>query len=348
MATASVDTARAAAPAVFPGKTWQKLDRPEQAGWSAEKLQAARQSAEEFQSAAVMVVHRGKVVAEWGQTDRKYNVHSIRKSLLSALYGQQVKAGKIRLDDTLEKLGIDDNEPALTAAEKKATVGDLLKARSGIYHPALYETEGMKRRRPVRGSHEPGTFWYYNNWDFNALGTIFQQATGQSVFVAFQRQIAEPIQMEDFRLEDGSFVRGEDSIHPAYPFRMTARDMARFGLLFARGGRWRDRQVIPADWVRESTQSYSEAVDGQGKQRGGYGYMWWTELGGLHVTNARLPPDTFSARGAGGHYILVVRAWDLVIVNRMDTDKKDGPRMENPQFGTLVQQILDAMPPVRR
>ena len=42
MATASVDTARAAAPAVFPGKTWQKLDRPEQAGWSAEKLQAAR------------------------------------------------------------------------------------------------------------------------------------------------------------------------------------------------------------------------------------------------------------------------------------------------------------------
>lgn len=340
--------ARADPPRVYPGRTWEKLDRPDKAGWSLEKLEAARQSAESFHSAAVLVVHGGKVVADWGQTARRYNVHSIRKSFLSALYGQYVKSGKIRLDDTLEKLGIDDNEPALTAAEKQATVADLLKARSGIYHPALYETDGMKRRRPARGSHAPGSFWYYNNWDFNALGTIFERATGQTVFEALQRQIAEPLQMEDFRPEDGTYVRGDDSIHPAYPLRMTARDMARFGLLFARGGRWRDRQVIPADWVGESTQSHSEAIDEEGKKRGGYGYMWWTEMDGLHVTNAQLPPGTFSARGAGGHYILVVPSLDLVIVNRMDTDKKDGPRMQNPQFGTLVQQILDAMPESRK
>jgi len=54
----------------------------------------------------------------------------------------------------------------------------LLEARSGVYHAALYETPAMAKQRPARGSHEPGTFWYYNNWDFNALGTIYEHATG--------------------------------------------------------------------------------------------------------------------------------------------------------------------------
>lgn len=72
----------------------------------------------------------------------------------------------------MAELGIDDNEPRLTDEEKRATVHDLLKARSGVYHPALYETARMKEKRPPRHSHASGTFWYYNNWDFNVLGTI--------------------------------------------------------------------------------------------------------------------------------------------------------------------------------
>ena len=77
------------------------------------------------------------------------------------------------MSSTLAELGIDDNEPSLTDVEKRATVRDLLTARSGVYHPALYETPGMAAMRPLRGSHLPGTHWYYNNWDFNALGTIY-------------------------------------------------------------------------------------------------------------------------------------------------------------------------------
>ena len=69
---------------------------------------------------------------------------------------------------SLEELGIDDFEPSLTLEEKQATVGDLIKARSGIYHPALGKSPGMRSMRPKRHSHPPGTFWYYNNWDFNA------------------------------------------------------------------------------------------------------------------------------------------------------------------------------------
>jgi len=69
-----------------------------------------------------------------GQAEGGPDVHSIRKSYLSALYGIHVHEGRIQLSKTLADLGIDDQSP-LTAVEKRATVADLLKARSGVYHP---------------------------------------------------------------------------------------------------------------------------------------------------------------------------------------------------------------------
>ncbi len=328
----------------FPAAHWEKVERPETLGWSTNKLAEAHACAQSIGSAALFVVHQGRVVDDWGEATRRFNVHSIRKSFLSALIGRCVASGTIRLTNTLEQLGVDDNEPKLTPAEKQATVADLLKARSGIYHPALYETEAMKARRPVRGSHPPGSFYYYNNWDFNALGTIYEKAAGLGVFEAFERHLARPLQMEDFRLEDTQYVRGSDSIHPAYAFRMTARDMARFGLLFLHQGRWRERQVVPTDWVAESTRAYSAVAATNGPVYAGYGYLWWAEWQGHNLENVTLPHGTFTARGAGGHYILIAPALDLVIVHRVDTDKKDGPRVDRPEFGTLVNLLLQAMP----
>ena len=174
------------------------------------------------------------MVASWGDIDRRLELHSVRKSLLSALIGIAAAQDKIDLDASVGSLSIDDVPPALSDTEKQATVRQLFQARSGVYHPALYETEGEKRRRPVRGSHPPGTFWYYNNWDFNVLGSIYERAVGMSIFEGFKQHIADPIGMLDFRPRDGRYVRGADSIYPAYPFRMSARDLARFGLLFLR------------------------------------------------------------------------------------------------------------------
>lgn len=299
------------------GSAWGQLTDAEAAalGWSRAKLATARDYAAAIKTEAVMIVAGGKVLDSWGAVDRKFDVHSIRKSFLCALYGIRVQAGKLRLDATMGDLGIDDNEPCLTEVEKCATVGDLLKARSGVYHPALYETTRMKAQRPERHSHKPGAFWYYNNWDFNALGTIYERECGAGIHEDFKRLIADPIGMEDYVVADGKYVTGADSIHRAYPFRMTARDMARFGLLFLRGGEWEGRQVVPAQWVRVSVTSYSDAA-----ATGGYGYLWWIERGGLHLPGVTLPAGSYSARGAGGHYILNIPALDLAIVHRVDTD----------------------------
>jgi len=166
---------------VYPEENWQKAQTPEQLGWSSEKLAEARVYSEKIGSAAVIIVDDGVVVAAWGDVTRKFKCHSMRKSLLSALIGVHVDAGNIDLSKTMKELGIDDYEPSLTLAEKQATVGDLIKARSGIYHEALGENRMMKDMRPARHSHAPGTFWYYNNWDFNALGTIFEQETNNNI-----------------------------------------------------------------------------------------------------------------------------------------------------------------------
>jgi CubicO group peptidase (beta-lactamase class C family) len=297
----------------WPGAAWNAASL---AGWDEAGLAAARAYADSIGTATFAVVQRGQMVANWGGIDRRLELHSMRKSLLSALIGIAVSRRQIDLDATMARLGIDDVPPSLTDIEKQATVRQLLQARSGIYHPALYETPGMARRRPVRGSHAPGTFWYYNNWDFNALGTIYERAVGKSIFAAFADEIAGPLQMQDYRIQDGRYVRGDDqSLYPAYPFHMSARDLARFGLLYARGGVWQGRQIVPAAWVRESTTAHSETYIGSG-----YGYLWWTGFPDRRVGIMDLPPGGFWADGAHGQFIFVDPVNDLVAVHQTDGD----------------------------
>ena len=344
--------ARAESPSIverYPSIAFESTT-PEAAGWSAEKLGEAKSWSQQIApSAAVMIVQHGLVVAQWGNVAVKSNLHSVRKSLLSALIGIAVNEHKIDPGATMESLGIDDNTPGLTPTEKTATVGDLLKSRSGIYHAALYETPGMARRRPARGSHPPGTYWYYNNWDFNALGTIYERATGDSIFTALQGRIARPIGMQDYQPGDGEYFKGKASEHPAYPIRMSARDLARFALLYLHEGRWNGQQIIPSAWIRESTQSYSDAFPDQGRGYG-YGYLWWIGFPDNNgAPTVRVPPGTFAAMGAEGQYAFVIPAYDLVVVHRINSDVPVGPlpgqrkpEPTTPQLARLLWLILSA------
>jgi CubicO group peptidase (beta-lactamase class C family) len=321
-----------------PGAEWKQLASPEQAGWSAEELAKIHQYVEEIGSTSAMIVQHGVVVAAWGDVARRSNLHSCRKSLLNSLIGIAVAEGKINLDDTLAKLGIDDKKPSLTDAEKQATVRDLLEARSGVYHAAAYETNGMLEQKPPRGSHAPGTFWYYNNWDFNTLGYIYEQATGTKIFDAFYREIAQPIGMQDFRARDGRYITISESRFPAYVFEMSARDFARFALLYLHGGKWGNAQVVPEGWVKESTRPYSDAPSG------GYGYLWWTgEAASGMPQEIHFPRGSFWAEGHLGQYAVVVPSLDLIVVNRVDEDltKRQVNKLE---MSRLVQMVVAAAP----
>ncbi|MGH6770808.1 MAG: serine hydrolase domain-containing protein [Xanthobacteraceae bacterium] len=325
-------------PETFPAAHWERAD-PAAADWSAELLAEAKGYSERAGSTAVMIVQHGRAIAEWGDVARKSPIASVRKSLMSALYGIAVEEGKIRLTDTLARFGIDDKQP-LTDAEKQATVADLLTTRSGVYHPVDSEPAALAGPRPPRGSHPHGTHWYYNNWDFNVLGTIYRQATSEDIWQSFKRCIADPIGLEDFVLDDGAWGPGEISVHRNYGFVMSARDLARFGLFYARGGRWRERQVVPARWVAESTRTHA-VVRSQTFAGRGYGYMWWTGFGSDPAT-VIVPDGTFHALGIGSQYLFVVPMHDLVIVHTVDMTRETWPAIDNAQIGRLLWLILAA------
>jgi CubicO group peptidase (beta-lactamase class C family) len=260
----------------------------------------------------------------------------MRKSLLSALYGIAVAEGRIRLDRTIGELGIDDRAPSLSATEKQATIRDLLMARSGVYHAAAYEAPDMKAQRPQRGSHPPGSYWYYNNWDFNTLGFIYQKLVGADVFHGFAERIAKLIGMEDFSAADGKFVFEPSSDYPAYTFRLTARDLARFGWLYLNRGAWSDAQVVPADWVDESTKPWS-----QGDRGLDYGYLWWVLPKGATWGQPSLA-GTYMALGYGGQGLAIVPQLRLVVAQLIDVKEGQERIGGGREFAELLRLIAAA------
>ena len=141
--------------------------------------------------------------------------------------------------------------------------------------------------------------------------------------------------MEDFQVTDGFYDKGAASIHPGYPMSLTARDMARFGLLYLREGAWRDKQIVPKDWVQRSVTSYSRAGS-----MGGYGYLWWVAVAGKLFPGVTMDDGAFAAEGVGGNYIVVIPSRRMVVVHRVYT--KGGRAVKPAEFGQLLSMILDA------
>ena len=304
-------------------------------GWSQKPLEAARVYAEDSKSTAFIAIQDGQLVVEWGDTARRISAHSVRKSMVSALFGVAVHKGLINIEDTLSDIGFDD-EPPLNEAELSARIRDLLTCRSGIYHGSV-KSDGSDEP-PPRGTHSPGEVFYYNNWSFNALGAIFEEETQLSLGQAFKDWIGDPIGMQDFRVEDVRYFSSGESRIPAYRFWISARDLARFGVLFQQKGLWNGVQVIPEEWVDDSVRSHSMLGPT------GYGYMWWIRENG-----------DWMATGTGGQKVIIDPERRLVLVNRVDTGEgfgrgvwfSFGPRMNNGHMRQLKELILSAAPASR-
>ncbi len=302
---------------------------PEQAGYSPEKLEELKTFLQDSGSDSLLLLHDGKIFFEWGDIRKKILVHSMRKALLSSLYGIYQERGAINLQQTLAELQIDDIPPSLTEQEKTARLADILKSRSGVYHPAAAESENMAQNRPARGSHAPGDFHYYNNWDFNIAGYIFEERSGKRIYDAFYKEIAKPIGMLDYHDKivpwsggplptdpesDGYYqLEPEHSKYPAYHFRMSSHDLALYGQLFLNRGRWKNRQIIPSGWIDESTRPYSIVEPEYGLA---YGMLW-----DVLVPDSPTEPASFYHTGVGVHMLGVYPKHKLVMVHRVDTEK---------------------------
>lgn len=337
-APASITAAEARS--VYPIPVWEPVASPEAVGWSSAELQAVRDRLTELGSTGFMAVVNGRVLMQHGDLERVSYLASVRKSVLSMLYGIYEERGRIDLDRTLAEIGIDD-VGGLTEAEKQATVLNLITARSGIYHEASNSGDDLASA-PARGSQRPGAYYLYSNWDFNALGTIFEKETGVDIYDALEQDLARPLGFQDFDRErhrkSGNLER---SVHPAYHMNLSTRDMARIGYLMLREGSWAGRQIVPRDWVHESTRAFTRRTEMNPERRRtgpfGYGYLWWV------FDNPELPDvyrGAYTGLGAVGQHILVMPALDLVVAHK--TDPATRRRVSHDEFLEVVALLVDA------
>lgn len=245
---------------------------------------------------------------------------SMAKSLLSALFGIVMAEGAIKsLDDQVV-----DYAPLLKgSAYDGATIHDVLTMSSGVAFNEDYldfwsDINRMGRVLALGGSMDefaagltgraadPGTRWHYVSIDTHVLGMVIRGATGKDIPELLESRILAPMGLEKapFYLTDGegvAFVLGG--------LNMTTRDYARFGQMILQGGQWQGRQIVPADWVMQSTRP--QAKDGTD-----YGYQWWVP--------ANAAPGEVIAQGIYGQFIYINPVSGVVLaVNAADRGFED-------------------------
>jgi CubicO group peptidase (beta-lactamase class C family) len=297
---------------VDPDAEWQ----PAPSGLAPEVRHRVDQYVPGLDTTGLMVVQHGLVVYQYGDLQVLSYSASTRKSILAMLYGRYVADGTIRLERTLKDLRMSD-VGGLLPIEERARIVDLISARSGVYHAASYSGDNLDSA-PMRGSHEPGSYWLYSNWDFNAAGAAFEQLTGKNIYDALRDDLAVPIGMQDFRRarqrKDGDLTRSQ---YAAYPMWLSTRDTARLSYLMLRRGRWRNRQVIPEEWVRRMTSVVTPRaqLNPAGYREGpfGYGYMWWV----WDEPHAIGPfKGAYTSWGKHGQFFTVLPELDMVVAHK--------------------------------
>jgi CubicO group peptidase (beta-lactamase class C family) len=299
---------------VYPDSTWLSVNDLTQEGWNNDSLNKLKRFVIDSTNATGMIVIKsGKILLNYGDTSEISYIASCRKSILSILYGPFVEKGKINLSTTVAQLHLDDVE-GLLPIEKQASIKDLLTARSGVYHPASNEGDASAMA-PKRGTVSPGSFWLYNNWDFNIAGYILEQKTGKTIYQLVDSILAKPLQMQDWSItsqrKTGDTTKSK---YLAYHMWFSTRDMARIGYLMLRNGKWKNQQIIPADWVKMTTSvvtTYKKATENKTAYfHFGYGYLWW-----IWDTpyNKGAYDGAYSATGAFGQFITVLPKLDLVV-----------------------------------
>lgn len=298
---------------------------------------------------AVLVVHDGELVAEKYASEFDQDTPllgwSMSKSLTSALVGVLVRDGKLDLEAPApvpEWRGAGDPRGAIT-------LDMLMRMSSGLEFNEdyggpfadvlhmLYMSDDFGAYTAARPlAHEPDTHWNYASGTSNLISRIVRDTVGgrYSDYQDFPRErLYYPIGMTSVTMEpDPSGTR----VGSSYTYA-TARDWARFGLLFLRDGVWNGQRLLPDGWVDYCTTPAPAAPNGR------YGAHWWLNAGEPFGAENRpfpeLPPDLYYASGHEGQFVVVVPSRDAVIVRLGLTMKGPFP------LGEFTARILDALPP---
>ena len=283
---------------------------------------------------AGLIIKNGYIVAQWGDANRVDMTFSATKSFLSTVAGLALDQGLIsNVTDQANKYVWDDtftgdHNSKITWQYLLNQSSDWSGSQFGLYDwadrpPKEGGIDDWKNRKLV----EPGTVFEYNDVRVNLLAYSLLQVWRKPLPVVLKEKIMDPINASttwrwygytnSFVNMDGLMVESvSGGGHFGGGLFINTYDMARFGLLFLRKGKWRSQQLISEKWVNESHQPSISSKS--------YGYMWWTNV---ESRLAGVPTSVYSAQGYGGNYIFVDNDHDLVVVTRWLDDKKAGEFM---------------------
>ena len=311
--------------ATFSGTPFSTYESAEAANFDPEKLdQVTAFIQENARTTGMVVLYKGKMIYSYGDIQKVSYIASCRKSILSMLYGKYVDNGTIDLTQNIGALGINEKD-GLLPIEKEATIDHIITSRSGVFHVAAnggYDKGNFLER----GSVEPGSYWVYNNWDFNVAGHIFEQYAGRSIYEEIEEQFAKPLGFEDWNIKNQKkYGKKSKSQYPAYHMYFSTRDMAKLGQLMLNEGEWNGQQLISKEWIEKTTSMvtpFETLVERFGPAHPdavhmSYGYMWWL------VENYRgkeVYKGAYQASGYGGQFITIIPEMEMVVAHKTKLD----------------------------
>jgi CubicO group peptidase (beta-lactamase class C family) len=315
----------------WPTEGW-RVSTPEEQGMDSEILGEMLDELLEraYNIDSISVIRNGYMVLDVAiypnKSSNKHIIHSCTKSIVSALIGIALEQGHLKsVDQPLLEIFADREVANLDSRKQSITLEDVLTMSSGLLcrDSYLYRWGGIEKMLasddwvqymldlPMEGL--PGTLFEYCNGGSFLLSAIIQETTGENALTYAEENLFEPLGISDVDWPSNpqGISIGWGNLH------MLPHDMAKIGFLYLNEGEWDGEQIVPAEWVNESTKKHIDAT-----LQDGYGYQWWVD-----------PPDVYMALGYAGQFIFVAPELDLVAVFTSD--------LPEAQFYT-PQSLLDS------
>jgi CubicO group peptidase (beta-lactamase class C family) len=336
----------------LPGDGWE-VSTPEAQGLDPMLVAEMYYNAAELETIySLLVVKNGYLIAEdyfnEGSVDQKDRLQSATKSYTSALVGIALEQGCLssvdqKMLDFFPEVAGRISDPK----KEQITIRNMLEMRAGYPNEETDQAlwDGLLSGHYPRLIEEfplvsdPGTRFHYSNLTSNWLGIIVDRACGMNLKAYAEEHLFSPLDVQAG--EWGQDAEGHNN--GCGDLHLTARDAAKFGLLYLNDGAYKGNQIVPADWVHDSLQTYSvnEAfVKRVGDFRDiGYGYHWWSADAGEHHVNF--------AWGHGGQLIVLVDEFDMVIVTTSYPfwlEHNDQSWKNEKAIITMVSEFINSLP----
>jgi len=305
-------TANIVASDYFPGNEWRTAT-PESQGISSEALTKMLDAIwqKNYTIDSITIIRNGYVVLDAykrpNKPQNKHILYSCSKSVISALIGIAIDKGYIKsVDQPILNFFPERTAENLDQRKKNMTLKHVLTMATGLtcLDSYLYGWIGLYEMRnnsdwvkhmidlPMIAS--PGSTFEYCNGATFLLSAVLQKTTGKNALEFANEHLFAPL-----AIENADWEKNQQGISLGYGgLSLRPQDMAKFGYLFLKRGKWMEKQVVPTRWVNESTQKHIEATITPG-----YGYQWW-------VVN----PDIYTAVGYKGQRIYVLKKQNMVVV----------------------------------